>query len=125
MAHEDYRQLVRIAAELRPQGFLRAYKNDLVEWDKKALKDHQGPYLWAIRENGTHLLTPEGACYGINHGKAWRNLPRTFSGPLRVYFSRGGGARPKAISVEAAGKVAQKWEDKCKVRRSLWTGEPV
>lgn len=123
---EDYRNLLRITARLRKQGFLKSFKTDLTKHDKAALRDSAGPYLWAIRESGTHLLTPEGACYGINHDKAWDQMRRLFGEKLKVYYASRSGLKPRAISTSAAAKIAGKWERECRQagkRRDLWTGE--
>jgi hypothetical protein len=117
---DDYRNLLRITVRLRKDGYLKRFKTDLIEHDKRVLKQSSGPFLWAIREGGTHLLTPEGACYGYHHDKAWKGMKSTFGEKVKIYYASASGKQPRAISASTAGKIAGKWERSCKVRRSLW-----
>lgn len=124
-ACSPFRDVLRIAAGLRREGFLKHYKGDLVRHDKRGLKNYCGPYLWAIREGGTHLLTPEFACVGTNHGGAWDHIAKDYYGKAQVFFSPGGGKRPRRVNRNVAVSVATKWERGCKQRYDLWTGKPL
>jgi hypothetical protein len=37
---------------------LTSFASDLITWDRAALTDHTGPFLWVLRESGTVLLLP-------------------------------------------------------------------
>lgn len=121
-----YKNLLRIAGKLRPQGYLRHFQGDLIKHDKRALKNYCGPYLWAITGSSTHLLTPEGACVGKNHSGAWKALSKgEISTPSRVYYSSDGTQPPKRVSGAIPGQIAQKWERACTVRFDPWTGRQI
>lgn len=122
MATACYRDLLTIAANLRKQGYLRSFKGDLVRHDKARFKNYCGPYLWAIREGGTHLLTPEGACFGKNHGGAWDSLAsgQVFgSEKTKIFYSADGG-KPRPVKGAVPGAIARKWETACKAPKSMW-----
>ena len=51
---------IRVAAKQAEQaGLLIAYKGD-VEHDVTALKGYRAPFLWSVRDTGTHLGILEG-----------------------------------------------------------------
>jgi hypothetical protein len=121
-----YRDVLRIAAGLRREGFLKHYKGDLVRHDKRSLRDHCGPYLWAIRESGTHVLTPQMACIGTNHRGAWDHIAADYYGKAQVFFSTGNGRRPRRVkNPKIPGAIAGKWDRACTQRYDLWTGKPI
>ncbi len=118
---DAYRELLRITAGLRKKGFLKRFRTDLIKHDKRALRGYCGPYMWAVREGGTHLITPEIACYGTHHGAVWRGIAKGDYGKARVFYSPKG-ASPKRLSGATVGQVADRWERACprEKRRSLW-----
>jgi len=121
-----YRDVLRIAWKLRKAGYLKSFKGDLVRHDKRALKGHCGPYVWAIREGGTHLATPESVCYWKNNRKAWDNIAsgRTFGGS-KIFFSPGNGKPPRPVGGTAPGKIVDKWERSCQHTYDPWTGKQL
>lgn len=121
-----YRDLVTIAAKLRKQGYLRSFRTDLIKHDKAALKGYCGPYLWAIRDHGTHLATPKSVCYWKNNKAAWDNMTsgRTFGPTLRIYYSKHGEA-PRPVSGAVPGRVAAGWEKACAHHFDPWTGKQL
>jgi len=120
-----FRDVLRIAAGLRREGFLQRFTGDLVRHDKRSLKGYCGPYLWAIRESGTHLLTPEYACVGTNHRGAWNSIATGNLGKAKVFYSPGNGRRPRAVGQNVAVALATKWERACTQRFDPWTGKPM
>ena len=121
---DAYRDVLRLTAKARKAGMLQHHKGDLIRHDKRDLKGYCGPYLWAVRESGTHLLTPEGACHGINHSKAWEAIARGEVGRAQIYYSKDG-RQPRRVSGSVPKQLAAKWERACKHRYNLWTGEPL
>lgn len=117
-----YKDLLRITAKARKEGLLKSYQGDLIRHDKKALKNHCGPYLWALRKDGTHLLTPDGACSWTNNKGAWDAMSRGEYGTARIYYSVDGRA-PRKVSGSIPGKVAARWERACTKRFDPWTGK--
>lgn len=119
-----YRDLLRLAARARKRGLLKSFRGDLIKHDKRSLKGYCGPYLWGVREGGTHLLTPVGACYWRNNKEAWDATTRGEHGRAEVYYSPGDGRAPKRVSGGVPGRIADRWERACKVRFDPWTGRP-
>lgn len=54
-----YELLVAKAEELAPEGYLAAFKTDMVNHDRRALEraPEGTPFLWCIREHGTWIQT--------------------------------------------------------------------
>ncbi|MEN6565873.1 MAG: hypothetical protein ABFC57_06195 [Veillonellales bacterium] len=46
--------------ESKKVGYPEAYQTDLTEHDKRNLRGYKGPYLWILRQHGTHLCLLEG-----------------------------------------------------------------
>jgi len=119
-----YRDLLKIAAKVRKEGLLKAFKTDLLTHDKKSLKGYCGPYLWGVRAGGTHLTTPKSACYWRESKGAWDAYTRGEYGKAKVYYSPGNGQPPRRVMRGVPGQIADKWERACKQRFDPWTGKP-
>lgn len=120
-----YRDVLKLAARARREGFLRAYRTDLIKHDKALLQNYTGPWLWAIREHGTHTLTPAVACYGENHAGMWQKVTENYYGRAKVYYGTGKSAPRRVSTPHEARAIAERWERACKQRFSPWTGKPI
>jgi hypothetical protein len=97
-----YRDLLAVAAKLRRKGYLRRFQGDLIRHDKRDLRGYCGPYLWAIRGGGTHLLTPERMCA---HGgdKSFKEIaagkmyPKSVFGTDNLVFFSKNGEKPHQV----------------------------
>jgi hypothetical protein len=103
-----YCAIVRESAK-HPE-LLKSFASDLLVWDRAVLTDYDGPFLWAIRESGTHLIRAFGDDAPIRaKGKVTRETSKLSSyirtiescGPMRWYFWDGHALRALRDAQEA------------------------
>lgn len=78
---EGYCAIVREAS--KHADLLQAYASDLITWDREYLANYDGPFLWVLRVNGTHIVKPnepgweaskrrgDGAVYALKNAFTW------------------------------------------------------
>jgi len=100
MSEAAYDLVRGIADKLKPQGYLRAYENDLTKHDREMIVGAQGgQFIWAVRDTGTWCLTRQEFCG--DHTDQWTRSCYRCEGVLfddkdhyRVFFWDGTILRP-------------------------------
>lgn len=115
---EIYKDLLRIAAAARREGFLRRFQGDLIRHDKRELKNYCGPYMWAVAKDATYLVTPDHLCGPYdrtNYGGAWSSIAKGVQGKVKIFYSPDG-RKPRQVKGAVPAQVIKKWLKTCPVR---------
>lgn len=128
-----------IAREAVRVGWPMSYRRDLTLWDRRALSDRRAeletgaPFLWFLRELGTHLVFPAGQAADPVTDRGW-NLPAvgaatlvdavlgtwgaTRGDPCRVRCYAWERGALREVTCDEARALAGRWErDAVKARR--------
>lgn len=95
-----------IAGEALRVGWPTSYRRDLTLHDRRELGKRGGPFLWVLRELGTHLVFPGGgepSCEALA-----RSVISTWGDRCRCYHFDGYALR--SVSAEAAMDIARRWD---------------
>ena len=105
-----------ITKEALSVGWPTSYRRDLTLHDRRELSRHEegDPFLWVLRELGTHLVFPGAG--DVSCETIARSVISTWGDRCRCYHFDGYALRE--VTSEAAVDVARRWDRAAKAKRA-------